>query len=884
MDEYWNKLAYKRRDLSDCESEAIQFCGAIQDHGWFIAFDRNLNRVEAASETCEELFNLSVNEILDSNIESLLELSKNSEDGRLTLTINATGKRVHAESSESGRFTLLDIENVVETSTSDSALLVSHLRHLVHIVDSENETVPMLLKAVDSIREISQFDRVMIYRFEPNWDGSVIAESLTEGLEPFLGLMYPATDIPAQARKLYAESKHRLIADVNSLPISILTRQGLDRSELDLSRSHLRAVSPFHIKYLQNMNVRSSYSVPLKVNGKLWGLISCHHYQTAMLIHRDNRSSCELAAQVICGRLNDQITERRLRVRNAILVLSQSILNSVSEGATAAGAFKVHEKELLYVTESLGAYVQLAGEEMFIGQTPSSGYVHQLTKKLQSIETLGIWQSQNVAEDLELLPDPAAIGALSVPLSFGFKDLIIWFRPESVREVTWGGHPHETSTTDDVLNPRSSFKKWTENIRGKSREWNETAQEGAQYVLFTFVQGIFQKATELSKANKELGRVTQAKDEFIGMVSHELRTPLGVMIGWVEILKEENIKDPLITQALETIDRNAKLQINLINDLLDISRIISGKMRINLQDNVDLQTIAHEVVQDLEPTAQAKSVKLKIEILSSAVISADPERIRQIIWNLLSNAIKFTPKEGFVTLSLEKNSTSYQIRVKDTGIGVSKSQLEIIFERFAQAKEGHTSLGGLGLGLSIVKSLVELHGGYVLAESAGRDQGSTFLATFPLFNLNKEVSVPGHVINEPGLKEMELKGMRVLVVEDNEDAALALEIRLKKLGVIVSVSSNGEDALGKLKSEEFDLLLSDIGMPIMDGYELVLKLREFEKEKGRARLPAIALTAYATPKDQAKCLEAGFQYHFAKPVGHAELLPILQKLRILKKL
>ena len=884
MDEYWNKLAYKRRDLSNCESEAIQFCGAIQDHGWFIAFDRNLNRVEAASENCAKLFNLPVSEILDSNIESLLGLRGKSADGRAIMTIKATDKRVYVASSESGRFTLLDIESVVETSNNESALLVNQLRQLVHRVDSENETAPMLLKAVDSIREISGFDRVMIYRFEPNWDGNVIAESVTEGLEPFLGLMYPAADIPVQARKLYAESKHRLIADVNSLPVPILTRQGLDRSELDLSRSHLRAVSPFHIKYLQNMNVRSSYSVPLKVNSKLWGLISCHHYQTAMVIHRDTRSGCELAAQIICGRLNDQITERRLRVRNGILVLSQSILNSVSEGATAAGAFKVHEKELLFVTESLGAYVRLGEEEMFIGQTPSPEYVHQLTKKLQSIETLGIWQSQNVSEDLGLLPDPAAIGALSVPLSFGFKDLIIWFRPESVREVTWGGRPHEKSSTGDVLNPRSSFQKWTENIYGKSREWNESAQEGAQYVLFTFVQGIFQKATELSKANKELGRVTQAKDEFIGMVSHELRTPLGVMIGWIEILKDENIKDPLIMQALETIDRNAKLQINLINDLLDVSRIISGKMRINLQDNVDLQAIAKEVVQDLQPTAQAKSVKLKIEILNSAVTSADPERVRQIIWNLLSNAIKFTPKAGLVTLSLEKNSAAYQIRVKDTGIGVSKNQLERIFERFAQAKEGHTSLGGLGLGLSIVKSLVELHGGYVTAESAGRDQGSTFLATLPLFNLNKQAGVAGQFINELGPKELELKGMRVLVVEDNDDAALALEIRLKRLGVTVTLASNGEDALEKLKSEEFDLLLSDIGMPLMDGYELVLKLREFEKENGRARLPAIALTAYATPRDQAKCLEAGFQYHFAKPVGHADLLPVLQTLRFSKKI
>jgi chemotaxis family two-component system sensor kinase Cph1 len=884
MLEYWNKLAYKRRELSNCESEPIQFCGAIQDHGWLIAFDRNLNRIEAASENCPELFKLSVSEILDSNIESLLVLGTQRADGRATMTISATGKQVYVDISKSGRLTLLDIESIVEPSNYDSALLVNQLMELVHKVDSENETAPMLLRAVESIREISQFDRVMIYRFEPNWDGNVIAESVTEGLEPFLGLMYPAADIPPQARKLYAESKHRLISDVNSVPVSILTRQGLDRSELDLSRSRLRAVSPFHIKYLQNMNVRSSYSVPLKVSGKLWGLISCHHYQTAMVIHRDTRSSCELAAQVICGRLTDQITERRLRVRNEILVLSQSILNSVSEGATAAGAFKVHEKELLGVTESSGAYVRLGGEEMFIGQTPSPEYVHELTNKLQSIETLGIWQSQNVSEDLALLPDPSAVGALSVPLSFGFKDLIIWFRPESVREVTWGGRPHEKSDSDDVLNPRSSFKKWTENICGKSREWNESAQEGAQYVLFTFVQGIFQKAAELSMANKELGRVTQAKDEFIGMISHELRTPLGVMIGWTEILKDKDIKDPLIARALETIHRNAKLQINLINDLLDVSRIISGKMRINLEDSVDIQAIAKEVAKDLEPTAKVKSVNLKIEILASIMTSADPERVRQIIWNLLSNAIKFTPKAGFVTLTLEKNSTAYQLRIKDTGIGIPKNQLERIFDRFAQSSDGHTSMGGLGLGLSIVKSLVELHGGYIVAESGGRDQGSSFLASLPLFSLNKQANVTSKDINEQMPKELELEGMRILLAEDNDDAASALEIRLKNFGVNVHISSNGEDAFDILKSEEFDLLLSDIGMPLMDGYELVLKLREFEKESGRARLPAIALTAYATPKDRAKCLEAGFQHHLAKPVGRAELLAAIQSVSLSKKL
>lgn len=896
LESYWARLAYDRHDLSNCASEPLQFCGAIQAGGYFMVCNAETARVEVASANCGDLIKVSTaeppaaNEVFGRDIFDILILDgpqeatiaralERSSAGAVLVRAKLTGQHYHASFYKGDHGICVDIEPLVTSDDGASVRYVDELRKLVNQVDSVGDLDQMLARGANQVREITGFNRVMIYRFEPNWDGVVVAESRDAEFESWLGLCYPHTDIPAQARRLYMESPFRMIISTQTQPVPIVTRPGRGRSEINLSCSALRAVSPLHIEYLNNMGVHASFSVPIRVAGRLWGLIACHHYSHDIHLPREIRSSCELAAQVLSGRIADFISDRRLRLRNHVYEFSQNLLSLVSEGKAAVQAFASAGPELLDLTQSTGAFVRLGGGEMCIGTTPDPAVIQKILDGLKQRPGLALWSSRSLKNDLPGIDaaDPKGVGALAVPLSFGFEDLFIWFRPEAVEEVRWGGKP-DPEKADKLLSPRASFKAWTEVIRGKSRQWTEADLEAAQHLLFTFVKGIFKKAAELSKANSELEVVTRAKDEFIGMVSHELRTPLGVMIGWIDILKDEGLKDPRLTQAIDIIDRNARLQINLINDLLDISRIISGKMRLTPEPNVEISAILREVVTSLQPTAHTKNVTIETELAERTFVSADPERLRQVVWNLLSNAIKFTPKGGRIRASVQREASSYRIEVSDNGIGIAPDQLKRIFNRFSQAQEHHAQIGGLGLGLSIVKALVELHGGDVRAESGGLGQGSSFIATLPIFAMKHEDPVAIAPTASPDAATPALKDIRILVAEDQPEAALALKHVLEKMGAKVTLTSGGREALAKLKAGPFDLILSDIGMPDGDGFELIRAWRALERERQAQPIPALALTAYATSRDRTRCLDAGFQNHIPKPVDRQELMAVIRSL------
>ena len=887
LDNFWAPLAYDRHDLRSCAGEAIQFCGAIQAGGHFLRCDPEHGLIDAVSLNCVELFGVeSTADILGQSVFKFLK-----PDGLTATTIAAVedlsyagavrvrvraGHSQHAHHASFYRvhgMTCVDVEPLMFSGEDAPVRYVDELRRLVHQVDSETEMPMILDRAASQVRKLTGFDRVMIYRFEANWDGMVVAENRAEYLDPFLGLVYPESDIPPQARQLFMEQRYRMIISTQRPPVPIVTRAGLGRSEIDLGNSALRAVSPIHIQYLRNMGVHASFSVPIRVHGRLWGLIACHHNAGSVHLPREIRSSCELAAQVLSGRLADHINDRRLRLRNRVYEFSQNLLSVISDGGAAVNAFASEGDELLDLTHATGAFVRMAGEDLHLGNTPSPAVIAALVAHLNAVQGVSIWSSRDLRQEIPNLSlTPEAVGALAVPLSFGFDDLFIWFRPEAVEEIHWGGKP-DPKAANLALEPRASFAAWTEVVRGKSRAWSEVDLEAAQHLLFTFVRGIFKKAADLSKANSELEGLTRAKDEFIGMVSHELRTPLGVMIGWIDILKDEGLHDPKQLQALEIIERNARLQINLINDLLDISRIISGKMRLNLEANVDIGRIVGEVIISLQPTALLRDIKITYDTVEPSPMSADPERLRQIIWNLLSNAIKFTPKGGRIEARVIRVASAYELSIADTGVGIPSDQLHRIFNRFSQAQETDAKIGGLGLGLSIVRALVELHGGQIQAYSGGPGLGSTFKVIIPIFALRGDVAFE----NRPA-KDLRLSEVRVLVAEDQPEAALALKHTLEKMGARVMIAASGRDAFELLKSQPFDLLLSDIGMPDGDGYELIARWRSLERERQSAPLPALALTAYATAKDRTQCLEAGFQNHVPKPVDRQELMAVIQAL------
>jgi PAS domain S-box-containing protein len=385
------------------------------------------------------------------------------------------------------------------------------------------------------------------------------------------------------------------------------------------------------------------------------------------------------------------------------------------------------------------------------------------------------------------------------------------------------------------------------------------------------------EAAQAARAHAE--RMSEMKDEFLATLSHELRTPLSAILGWSQVLRRRSVDESQLHQALDVIERNARMQTELIEDLLDMSRITSGEVRLDVQP---LQPVSfvEAALQTVGPAAEAKAIRLE-KMLDPAAgpISGDPSRLQQVVWNLLSNAIKFTPKEGKVQVVLERVNSHIEISVADTGMGIAAEFLPYVFERFRQADATTTRKhGGLGLGLSIVKHLVELHGGTVRVQSPGEGRGTTFTVQLPLTVVRRgaEPEARRHPrapkdAPQADYRVADLSGLRVLVVDDEPDARELLRQVLADCGAEVQVAGGADEALMLLRRERPHLLVSDVGMPVTDGYELLKKIRALG-EAGGGRLPAIALTAFARSEDRTRALRAGFLVHVSKPVEPAELV------------
>jgi signal transduction histidine kinase len=381
-------------------------------------------------------------------------------------------------------------------------------------------------------------------------------------------------------------------------------------------------------------------------------------------------------------------------------------------------------------------------------------------------------------------------------------------------------------------------------------------------------------------AREQAEEANRTKDEFLATLSHELRTPLNAILGWVQVLRSGKLDADSAARALETIERNARSQAQLIADLLDVSRIITGKLRLDFKP-VELPRIIDAALESVRPAADAKDIQLEISLapLSSPVLG-DADRLQQVVWNLLSNAIKFTPRGGRVTVRLRGSGANALIRVTDSGIGIRPDFLPYVFDRFRQAESTSTrSHGGLGLGLSIVRHLVEHHGGSVEVESAGEGQGATFTVQLPLrAELTEEspldtTAIRMRVFSIPDL----LKGVRVLVVEDEADTRDLIALSLRQCGAEVAPAGTAEEALAELDLQVPDVLVSDNGIPGEDGYDMIRKIRARPPGRG-ADLPAVALTAYARAEDRLRALDSGFQTHLAKPIDPSELVATVARL------
>jgi PAS domain S-box-containing protein len=452
---------------------------------------------------------------------------------------------------------------------------------------------------------------------------------------------------------------------------------------------------------------------------------------------------------------------------------------------------------------------------------------------------------------------------------------------ETVRVTKDGRYIDISLTVSPIAGPNGQIVGASKIARDITEQRQARKALDEAYALAKHAQGEAEAAaTENERLYRQAEESSRLKEEFLATISHELRTPLSAVLGWTRMLRMGQLSEADRAKALDTIERNARAQAQLIDDLLDVSRIVTGKLRMDVRPS-DPHSFIDAAVEAVRPAAEAKGVHVQKVIDTGAVaIPGDPVRLQQVVWNLLSNAIKFTPRGGHVQIRSERVNSHLEIIVSDTGQGIAPDFLPHVFDRFRQADQKTSRQhGGMGLGLAIVRHLVELHGGTVRAASEGVGQGAIFTVMLPITPVYQVDSTGSRV--HPGARDLlpaldrndRLDGLRILVVDDEPDTRELLKKGLEYCGATVRLANSASDALAKLEKDLPDILISDIGMPGTDGYDLIRQVRNLPNEKSR-KVAAIALTAYTRVEDRLQALRAGYDMHVPKPVELTELIAV----------
>ncbi|HEY2163201.1 MAG TPA: ATP-binding protein [Gemmatimonadaceae bacterium] len=579
------------------------------------------------------------------------------------------------------------------------------------------------------MRRTTGFDRVMFYRFHEDGSGSVDAEAKDAAHEPYLGLRYPASDIPAQARQLYLKSWLRLIFDVDQTPARIVPATRPDTgAPLDLSFSVLRSVSPIHIEYMKNMGLRASMSVSLIVRDRLWGLISCVNHTGPRRVSQRIRSACEFMGRLASLQIA-AFEDRELLALRASRRATEDALRRAMQETTGSvlAALVAQPRALMDLVDAGGAAAVDNGEPVTCGDAPPADVIREIARWLDEKGDLRPFASASLGVDFP--PALAASDVASGLLTFALPGArLMWFRPEIIQTVNWGGDPTKPvdAETGKRLRPRHSFALWKEEVRARSRPWTASDLEAADELQ--------RRATEVDIERRLASeqRALRARDEVLAVVSHDLRNPLSVILLEAEHLLEQlpktgDQRTRELRESMERISRSSRRMNALIQDLLDVATIEAKTFSVDVRP-VESRDLLENAVSDAQPLAEAKHISLVMDLNDPPRVDADPHRISQVLSNLLGNAIKFTPEGGTVTLRARPRDGTLAVSIADTGHGIASEDLAHVFDRYWRP-EGSTG-EGTGLGLYIARGVVEAHGGRVRAESS--PQGATLIFTLPL--------------------------------------------------------------------------------------------------------------------------------------------------------
>ncbi|RZA02122.1 MAG: GAF domain-containing protein [Sphingobacteriaceae bacterium] len=731
-------------DLTNCDNEPIHIPGQIQSHGFLITIDQDYI-IKYHSENVEEFLPGINNNLLGRHINDIEPLIGKNEPpdfirqlisfGRANKSFDQTnpfhtdiqGQQFYLIISQSGTDYLLEFEPAASDLKTDVQKMVG--RSISEML-ADKDLTNLLNNSAIQVKNIIEYDRVMIYRFAEDGHGEVIAEAKNHDLESWLGLHYPASDIPKQARELYKLNLTRLIADVNTTPSKIVTTKADVENPLDLTYSQLRAVSPMHIQYLKNMGVHSSFSISLIYKKDLWGLIACHNYSPRFIDYK-SRESSKLIGQILSSALEfrqdeaNQIEQDKLKANvDQLSRLMQK--NSIEEALTQS------DTALLGATNANGAVFIYENNTSFLGKTPNDFEIKGLIDWLKANTTETFFYTDKLPSlypGAERFKDIAS-GVMALTLSAELGEYIFWFKPEKIQSITWAGNPDKPVELDPQsgqmkISPRHSFEAWSQQVAGLSEPWSNEEIKSAMRLKAEVTYAINQKASEIRILNERLKDAYDELDTFSYTISHDLKNPISTIKGYSQMLSQDKSLDPKVKEVLKRVTDKADKMNGMINEVLAYTKI--GRSDIEKVE-VDVNTMINDHIRDLKIAFNADNLKVKIGELPP--IQGDPVMLSQVFANLLSNAVKYSMPSEHPEVAIEGKETDEDIvyTIKDNGVGIDIKHLPKIFELFKRM-DNVQDIEGSGVGLAIVKRIVEKHKGKIWVDSE-LGKGSTFFVSF----------------------------------------------------------------------------------------------------------------------------------------------------------
>lgn len=730
-------------DLTNCDIEPIHIPGQIQSHGFLLVIDENFI-IRYHSDNISQFIPGITQNILGENvgdIEALLGAGYQSGIIKRIISSGLKGKDFERTNpapveingngyyliiSVSKGYHLLEFESAVSNFDLD---VQSMMGQSIADILTYRKTQSLLDNTVAEIRKIIEFDRIMIYRFAPDGHGEVIAEAKNEGLESWLGLHYPASDIPKQAKDLYKLNLTRLIADVNTTPSKISTAAD-NTDDLDLTYSQLRAVSPIHIQYLKNMGVASSFSISLKYKDELWGLIACHNY-TPRFIDYKSREYAKLIGQILSSALEFRQDEETQHAQDTLKQNLEKVARQLLVMADLPLALITGPVTLLDVVNGHGAILAFDKKIYKLGLTPNDEQLLPLFSWINQHNIESVFQTNSLSylyPEAETFKDVGSGMMVSV-LSRELGDYLVWFKPEQIQTIRWAGNPNKPTQLDANgmvhISPRHSFDVWADTVTGISADWTTNEIEAAGRLRDDINFNINQKAGTVRLMNERLRVAYEELESFSYTISHDLKNPIASIKSYAQLLlRDQNVLERGQKMLQRIADRADQMNL-MINAVLDYSRI--GRSLFIKRKIVTAGLVA-DIIHDLYISSDIGSIKITVGDMPD--IKGDPIMILQVFSNLISNAVKYSqdsnPSIVHIEGKVNDNDTSFTIT--DNGLGIAPQNLSKIFELFNRM-ENVSHIEGSGVGLAIVKRIVEKHDGKIWAKSE-LGQGTTFFVSF----------------------------------------------------------------------------------------------------------------------------------------------------------